>query len=141
MGIKRLLKRTLSPSVMIRDTLSHIRRTGSVSSGLNSIVRETVCEDHPIGKAIFEAGKHEGKKVGYSQASSEYEKKLLEQADSFIKQKKVYESELDRYEKLLDEYEAEIDKLESKVNKTEEEKKYLQQLILKEISLRKIKKS
>lgn len=68
-------------------------------------------------------------------------KKLLDQADSFLKQKKIFKSEVDQYEELLDQYEAEISKLQSKVDKTENEKKFLQQLIRKEISLKKIKKA
>lgn len=75
MGIKRLFLRTLFPSKMIKDSITHIKRTGSVSEGIGTIVKETVCEDSPIGKAIYEAGKYDGKKVGYTEASSEYEKK------------------------------------------------------------------
>ena len=80
----------------------------------------------------------EGKKVGYEQASDEYEKKLLQQADMFLKQMRDAQTERDAYEKLLDEYEHEIDRLSSKLDRTETENKYLQELLLKERALRKL---
>lgn len=83
---------------------------------------------------------YEGKKQGYAEASDEYEKKLLTQAEEFIKQKKDFQMERDAYEALLDEYEIEIDKLNSKLNKSEDEKEYLYQLMLKERELKKLGK-
>lgn len=80
----------------------------------------------------------EGRKQGYEQASNEYEKKLINQADEFIKQKKVFEAERDAYEKLLEEYEDEIQKLISKQKLTEEENEYLKELLLRERKLRKL---
>lgn len=41
---------------------------------------------------------YEGKKQGYAEASDEYEKKLLDQAEEFIKQKKDFQKERDAYE-------------------------------------------
>ena len=81
---------------------------------------------------------YEGKKQGYAEASDE--KKLLTQAEEFIKQKKDFQMERDAYEALLDEYEIEIDKLNSKLNKSEDEKEYLYQLMLKERELKKLGK-
>lgn len=81
---------------------------------------------------------HEGKMQGYAEASDEYETKLLEQAEDFIKQKKDFQRERDAYEALLDEYDKEIDILNAKINKTEEEKEYLYQLMIKERELRKL---
>ena len=69
---------------------------------------------------------YEGKKQGYAEASDEYEKKLLTQAEEFIKQKKDFQMERDAYEALLDEYEIEIE--------------YLYQLMLKERELKKLGK-
>lgn len=83
---------------------------------------------------------YEGKKQGYAEASDEYEKKFLTQAEEFIKQKKDFQMERDAYEALLDEYEIEIDKLNSKLNKSEDEKEYLYQLMLKERELKKLGK-
>lgn len=34
---------------------------------------------------------YEGKKQGYEEASAEYEKKLLKQAEEFLKQKKIFQ--------------------------------------------------
>ena len=103
-----------------------------------STIKENFTEDNPIGKAIYDSGKHDGKKEGYQQASDEYEKKLLKQADEFIEQKKIYESERDAYENLLDEYEKAIEELENKVNRTETENALLQELLSRERRLRKL---
>ena len=75
------------------------------------------------------------KKEGYEEASAEYEHKLIEQADLFLKQTRVFEEERDEYEKLLDEYDKEIELLENKADKTDRENKYLQELLLKERKL------
>lgn len=137
MGLKRLLWRSTSLGRTI-DTVKNIVDEGSVVDGIKRTVKEDVCEDNPVGKAIYEAGNYDGKIEGYNQASAEYEKKLLEQADLFLQQKKIYEDERDKYEELLDEYEEEIEKLEAKINKTQAEKEYLQELLLRDRKLRKL---
>ena len=86
----------------------------------------------------IDPGRHDGKKQGYSEASYVYEKKLLKQADAFLQQTKIYESEGAAYETLLDEYEKEIDMLTEKVNRTQEENVYLQELLLRDRRLRKM---
>lgn len=58
-------------------------------------------------------GRFEGMKDGYIEASGEYERKLQQQAEEFLKQIKDFEHEHDEYERLLDEYEAYIAELES----------------------------
>lgn len=80
----------------------------------------------------------EGRKQGYEQASNEYERKLISQADEFIKQTKVMKAERDAYENLLNEYEDEIQKLTSKQKLTEDENEYLKQLLLRERELKKL---
>lgn len=60
----------------------------------------------------MEKGRYEGAKVGYKEASDEYERKMRQQADDFIKQRKDFEKERNAYEELIKEYEAYIDKLE-----------------------------
>lgn len=87
----------------------------------------------------FNEGKYIGKKEGYVEASNEYEKKLLKQANEFLKQKEIATTQKVKYDKLLDEYEKYIDELESKVNLSEKEKEYLNQLLLTERKLRKLK--
>jgi hypothetical protein len=78
----------------------------------------------------------EGKKEGYEQASDEYEKKLLEQADLFLDQMRDVKLEREAYEKLLTEYEEEIQKLSEKADRTEKENQYLQELLLRERKLK-----
>lgn len=58
-------------------------------------------------------GRLAGMKIGYEEASKEYEKKLRAQADAFLNQRKNIELMSAEYENLLDEYEKHIKKLES----------------------------
>lgn len=60
----------------------------------------------------MEKGRYEGAKAGYKEASDEYERKMRQQADDFIKQRRDFQKERDAYEELIKEYEAYIDKLE-----------------------------
>ena len=55
---------------------------------------------------------HKLAKAGYKEASDEYERKMRQQADDFIKQRRDFQKERDAYEELIKEYEAYIDKLE-----------------------------
>lgn len=80
----------------------------------------------------------EGKEQGYAEASDEYEKKLLEQADLFLQQKKDFVKERDEYEALLDDYDKIIQKLQRKNEKSQQEIALLNELLLKERELRKI---
>ena len=111
---------------------------GSVKDGIKRTIKEDFTEDNPIGKAIYQSGKYDGKVEGYEEASGEYEKKLLAQADEFLKQKKDFEKERDEYEALLDAYEQEIDELENKVDRTQAENELLQQLLIRERGLMKL---
>ena len=137
MGIMRGIWRSTLMGRTI-DTVKNMVDEGSIVEGYKRTIKENFTEDNPIGKAIYDSGKHDGKKEGYQQASDEYEKKLLKQADEFIEQKKIYESERDAYENLLDEYEKAIEELENKVNRTETENAFLQELLSRERRLRKL---
>lgn len=137
MGILRGIWRSTGIGRTI-DTVRNIVDEGSMGEGLKRTIKEDLTEDSPIGKAIYDSGKYDGKVEGYVEASDEYEKKLLDQADEFLKQKKDYERERDEYEALLDAYESEIEGLESKVSRTQAENELLQQLLLKERSLRRL---
>ena len=88
---------------------------------------------------VFENGRILGKKEGYVQASFEYEKKLINQAEEFLKQKNVFESDKDRYEQLIDEYEKYIDNMMNKSNMSNEEKDYMNQIMVIERKLKKMK--
>ncbi len=137
MGLMRFVWRSTLLGRTI-DTVKNVVEERSVIDGVKRTVKEDVCEDNPIGRAIYNTGSYDGKKVGYSRASAEYEKKLLEQADLFLKQQRDYQFERDEYEDLLSQYEAEIELLEDKVNKSESENEYLQELLLRERKLRKL---
>ena len=100
---------------------------------------------HAMDKAVVKAIEketedyvYEGKKQGYAEASDEYEKKLLEQADSFLQQKKDFMKERDEYEALLDDYDKVIQKSQRKNEKSQQEIALLNELLLKERELRKI---
>ncbi|KXA08581.1 hypothetical protein [Clostridium perfringens] len=88
---------------------------------------------------VFENGRALGKKEGYVQASFEYEKKLINQAEEFLKQKNVFESDKDRYEQLIDEYEIYIEEMMKKSNMSNEEKDYMNQIMVIERKLKQLK--
>lgn len=92
-----------------------------------------------LTRHAFNEGKHIGKKEGYVEASYEYEKKLLKQAEEFLKQKEIAKSKRKQYDNLINEYENYIDELENKVQITEEEKEYLNRLLITERKLRRLK--
>ena len=83
-------------------------------------------------------GLFQGKKDGYEEASCEYEKKLLAQADSFLRQSTIFEGQKAEYEALLMEYEVYIDRLESRTDLTVDEKNYMSELIATERKLKKM---
>lgn len=57
-------------------------------------------------------GRYDGMKEGYAKASAEYEQKLREQADLFLRQIKDAHNQKDEYEQLLQDYEDYIAQLE-----------------------------
>ena len=94
----------------------------------------------PLYNSAYKDGEFEGKKQGYEMASSEYEEKLLRQADRFLEEKKVLKNELESFLELLDEYDSTINELNKKIDRTETENEYLHQLLMRERELRKMKK-
>lgn len=137
MGLKRYIWRTTKLGRTV-DTVKNIVEEGNIKDGLKRTLKEDICEDNPIGKAIYETGNFDGKKAGYEMASNEYETKLLKQADEFLAQKQIFEAEKEKYENLLDEYEEEIVRLEEKTERTETENQYLYQLLFRERELKKM---
>lgn len=135
MGLKRLLWRSTTVGNTI-DTIKNIVEEKNVFEGLKRTQKETWTEDVPITAEAYKMGTYDGKKCGYEEASAEYEKKMLQQADEFISQRRIYETERDKYEQLLNEYNAEIDRLEQTVNRTEAENQLLQELLLRERRLK-----
>lgn len=138
MGIKRFIWRSTSAGRII-DTVRNIADEDSITSGLKRTYKEDVSEDNPLTAPIYNIGKYDGKIEGYTEASQQYESKLLEQAEEFLKQREMFKEQRDAYEQLLDEYEKEIEILENKISRTEEENEYLTQLLLKERQLLKLK--
>ena len=98
MGLKRGLWRSTGIGRTI-DTVKNIVDEGSISGGVKRMIKEDLTEDNPLGKMIYDSGRYDGKKEGYEEASAEYEHKLIEQADLFLKQTRVFEEERDEYEK------------------------------------------
>ena len=138
MGFGRWIwRRTLIGETI--DTVRNIRKERSFFKGIKRTFKEEICEDNPLTSAIYRAGKFDGKKQGYIDASQTYEKKLLSQADEFLSQKKNLESSIKEYELLLDEYEKEIDRLSNIKSPTKKEKGFLEQLKIRVQKLRNLK--
>lgn len=137
MGLKRFIWRSTSAGRII-DTVKNIADEGSVIGGIKRTLEEDVLEDNPLTTPIYNTGKYDGKIEGYTEASQEYETKLLEQAEEFLKQRQIFKEQQEAYEQLLDEYEKEIKALENKVDRTEQENMYLTQLLLNERQLLKL---
>lgn len=137
MGLKRFIWRSTSVGRII-DTVKNIVEEGSVGEGIKRTAKEDMCEDNPLTAPVYTIGKYDGKIEGYTEASQEYETKLLKQAEEFLKQGKVFQEQRDAYEQLLDAYEAKIEELENKVTRTEQENDYLMQLLLRKRQLMKV---
>lgn len=137
MGLGRMLWRTTTIGRAV-DLIKNIYDEGNLMDGVKRTVKEDLCEDNPITSAIYNSGKYDGEIEGYVEASNEYEKKLISQANEFLKQVCIFESEKHAYEQLLDEYEKEINLLSEKGNRTEAENVYLQQLLMTDRKLRKM---
>lgn len=142
MGVKRFLGktliRTICPIYDYVDISKKVYQHG-IKDGFKMKIREELLEDNPISSQIYKVGKYDGKQEGYVEASYEYEKKLLKQAEEFLNQKELAASKRREYQLLLDEYETYINKLEKKVEITEQEKDYLNQLLMAERKLRNLK--
>lgn len=65
------------------DVIKSIIDKGSVVEGVKHI-------DNPIISIINKAGKYDGNKEGFKEASNEYKKKLLQQADEFHEKRKKF---------------------------------------------------
>lgn len=137
MGLKRWVKHVVFPHTLLTDMGKNILDEGIVD-GYKKTLKQEYCEDNPVTAPIYKAGKVDGKVEGYAEASDVYEKKLLEQADLFLQQKKDFEKEREEYEALLDAYDKKINELQNNAEKNQTEKDLLQQLLLKERELRNI---
>lgn len=93
MGLGRFLKHVLVPGTYIVDLVKNMVDEGSVVEGCKKSINQEIAEDNPFTSPVYKYGKYDGKKEGYAEASTEYEKSLLNQADEFLKQEKDYEKE------------------------------------------------
>lgn len=134
MGYKRLLKKSLIPGYRLKCIVENVAIYGLVK-GIKEELRETYLEDLPITSHIYNAGKHEGKKDGYVQASNEYESKFIEQANEFLNKTKDIRNQTDEYEKLLNDYDNYIHKIVQKDNLLEIEKANKSQVMITERKL------
>ncbi|NGU53884.1 hypothetical protein G6Z29_11560 [Clostridium perfringens] len=138
MGFKRFLKKSLIPGYELKSIVENVVTFGVVD-GLKEEFKETYLEDMPGISHVYNAGKQDGKKEGYEKASNEYEKKLIKQADEFLKQEKVFEIDRARYEQLIDDYEIYIEEMMKKSNMSNEEKDYMNQIMVIERKLKQLK--
>lgn len=133
MGVKRFLKKMVIPGYYSYEASKKISENG-VKDGIKEIIKEDI-EDIPGISHVYKMGRYEGKKEGYSQASYEYEEKLLKQAEEFLNQKKEFSNQKEEYEELLDEYEQYIKEMQSKETLSKEEQEYLSKIIIMENKL------
>ncbi|MDK0537459.1 hypothetical protein QTH16_05130 [Clostridium perfringens] len=138
MGFKRFLKKSLIPGYELKSIVENVVTFGVVD-GLKEEFKETYLEDMPGISHVYNAGKYDGKKEGYEKASNEYEKKLIKQADEFLKQENVFEIDRARYEQLIDDYEIYIEEMMKKSNMSNEEKDYMNQIMVIERKLKQLK--
>lgn len=138
MGFGEFLKKQMIPGYKAYTLAKDIKEQGGIVDGIKEYARRHRQEDDPFTSRLYQEGKHDGKKDGYVAASMEYEKKLLTQADEFLKQKELFKQQRDEYERLLTEYEAEIERLEKIKARTEAENQYLQELLSRERRLRRL---
>lgn len=138
MGFGEFLKKKIIPGYAMGTLIKDIKEQGGVIAGIKENARRERQEDNPITSRLYQEGKHDGKKDGYVVASAEYEKKLLAQADEFLKQKELFKQQQGEYEKLLTKYETEIERLEQIQARTEAENQYLQELLSRERRLRRL---
>lgn len=93
MGLGRFLKHVLVSGTYTVDLVKNMVDEGSVVGGYKKSINQEIAEDNSFTSPVYKYGKYDGKKEGYAEASTEYEKSLLNQADEFLKQEKDYEKE------------------------------------------------
>ena len=91
MGLRRFIKHVLVSGTFTTDMVKNMVDEGSVVEGYKKTIKQEITEDNPLTSTIYKTGKFDGKKEGYAEASDEYKKKLLMQAEEFLNQKKDFE--------------------------------------------------
>ncbi len=136
MGLKRYAWRMTGFGQFV-DTVNNIKDEGNIVDGIKKTWKETIAEDFPPTKAIYDMGKYDGKEEGAIEISKYYECKFANLESEFTKDKQCLESVIYGYRELLDELVVDREKLQAKLNKTEEEKEHLQRLLEMEKEWRK----
>lgn len=113
----------------IKDNIVPLLIGGAVSGTTVAVVAQEQKK-----KAIVESYKK-----GCEETALAYEKKLREQAEKFLAQKKIMQQDIDEYGQLMQAYENEIARLEILEEKSKEEKKALRLLLQKREKLMKLK--
>ena len=104
-----------------------------VKDAIGNFGKETLLEDAPITADVYEAGKSDGKREGYSQAAKVFGKEVRRLANKLVelkrKSKQLTEQQKTDYEHVIDLYEEELAKLKAKNDRSESENVYLKQLL------------
>lgn len=135
MSFSRFLKMALIPGYNLFDITKKILERG-FTGGIKEKLQEEM-EDIPVISHVYNAGKYQGKKDGYNEASHVYEDKLLKQAEVFLAQTKDFESQKQDFEQLIDDYEKYIDEMSARDDLSVVENEYLHRIMLMERKLKK----
>lgn len=116
------------PGYSLLKSVKNINNHGIVE-GYTKTLKDVYVENMPGVGHVYDLGKHEGKhegmKEGYIRASSEYEKKLLKQAEEFLNQKRGLADNIQERDELLDKYEKCIGDMEAEFNSLTSEQRTL----------------
>lgn len=131
MGFGRFLMRMVPGYEPVR-LLGKVMEKG-IEEGVKENLQEYIYEDNPLTSAVYNSGKNkghtEGMKDGYDRASKEYEKKLLAQADAFLKESGNIRVKCEEYKSMMIEYESYIADCEKIIEDLPEAKRRLLELM------------
>lgn len=142
MGLKRFLWKSTGVG-WVAEVYKNSKEKHSILKGVGQTIKEDVMEDTPSPISIgyhlgHKDGEISGEKTGYTKAGFEYEKKLIEQANFFINQKKLLEKERENVLMLLEEYDKTLEEYKTRLDLTIEEKEYYQLLLQNRDTLKNI---
>ena len=124
---------------------SHIKRSKKkgfekVKDGLARFTKETFCYDAPITADIYEAGKSDGRRIGFAEASKLLGEEVRALAQRIVEIKKRGETltaELkEKYTIVINAYDVELEKIKQKAEFTESENKLLRELLSEYMALK-----
>ena len=137
LGMKRMALRAFVPGYSTVRKIGLMKKHGFRKGA--EIEANELMNDIPGVSHIYregqKQGRYEGKKEGYVDASTVYEKKLREQAAQFLSEKSAFSETIDGYEALLDELQFYIKTLERKETLSKNEEADLDQAIKLQNSL------